>query len=442
MIASLCDGVLRVDGFGASADTIATVPPCARSASRSRGPAADAARPRRRPARPASRPRSGSTSRTRARSCGSCRGAGRPDRGVRARRRRQHPPPADGADRRAAGPDGRRPSRRPTAARRSAITATGRSTPITYRLPVASAQVKSCVLLAGPLRRARGDRGRGAGPDPRPHRADAARRPACPSTAGRAGSPCRRSQELHLDEVDVPGDFSSAAPFVVAATSLSGSGLTLRGVGINPTRTGLLTVMERMGARVGSSTAAGGGEPVADIEVRPAELVAAEVEPELVPLADRRAAAGRPARMLRPRRHHDPRGGRAARQGVRPDRGDRGRGAERGRRPRRAARGRLPDPRRPRPAARRERRRGRRPPGCDARRRRRRLLAARRRGARLRRARRELPRLRGAPGRGERLTRGGDHRRPRGRRQEHRRPRRGRAARLPPTSTRARCTAS
>ena len=83
----------------------------------------------------------------------------------------------------------------------------------------------------------------------------------------------------------MPGDFSSAAPFIVAATALSGSNLTLRDVGVNPTRTGLLTVMERMGARVGVfRRRLAGGEPVADIEVRPAELVAADVEPELVPL--------------------------------------------------------------------------------------------------------------------------------------------------------------
>jgi 3-phosphoshikimate 1-carboxyvinyltransferase len=92
-------------------------------------------------------------------------------------------------------------------------------------------------------------------------------------------------QELRLGEVDVPGDFSSAAPFIVAATALSGSNLTLRDVGVNPTRTGLLTVMERMGARVGVfRRRLASGEPVADIEVRPAELVAADVEPELVPL--------------------------------------------------------------------------------------------------------------------------------------------------------------
>ena len=164
------------------------------------------------------------------------------------------------------------------------LTATGAVEPISYTLPVASAQVKSCVLLAGlyashgvtevlepvPTRdhTERLLRAAGAAVDRRPGRV--------------AVSPAR---ELRLDEVDVPGDFSSAAPFIVAGTVLAGSNLTLRGVGINPTRTGLLTVMERMGARVGIfRRRESGGEPVADIEVRPAELVAADVEPELVPL--------------------------------------------------------------------------------------------------------------------------------------------------------------
>src|SRR5262249_13146985 len=63
-----------------------------------------------------------------------------------------------------------------------------------------------------------------------------------------------------------------------------GSNLTLRGVGINPTRTGLLAVMERMGARVGLfRRRIVGGEPVADIEVRPCELVAADVTADQVP---------------------------------------------------------------------------------------------------------------------------------------------------------------
>ncbi|HEV8452906.1 MAG TPA: hypothetical protein VGQ45_15840, partial [Gaiellales bacterium] len=80
------------------------------------------------------------------------------------------------------------------------------------------------------------------------------------------------------------GDFSSAAPFIAAATILQGSSLTLRDISINPTRTGMLAVLERMGARVGLfRRRLAAGEPVADIEVRPAELVATDIEAEIVP---------------------------------------------------------------------------------------------------------------------------------------------------------------
>jgi 3-phosphoshikimate 1-carboxyvinyltransferase len=161
--------------------------------------------------------------------------------------------------------------------------ATGAVEPITYRLPVASAQVKSCVLFAGLFC----ERGMTVVEEPIPTRDHTER------MLARAGVPVDRRpgrvaispvRELVLSEVEVPGDFSSAAPFIVAATILQGSNLTLRGIGINPTRTGLLAVMERMGARVGLfRRRLAGGEPVADIEVRPAELVAADVAPEAVP---------------------------------------------------------------------------------------------------------------------------------------------------------------
>ena len=95
----------------------------------------------------------------------------------------------------------------------------------------------------------------------------------------------RPAEALRLSEIEVPGDISSAAPFIVAATLLPESHLFLRGVGVNPGRTGLLTVLERMGARIGlfNRRTTAGGEPVADIEVRHAELVATEIEPEIVP---------------------------------------------------------------------------------------------------------------------------------------------------------------
>ena len=104
-----------------------------------------------------------------------------------------------------------------------------------------------------------------------------------------SGRPARSSvwpvERLELDRVEVPGDFSSAAPLIVAATLLPGSELDLHGVGINPTRTGLLDVLERMRARVTLFNKRKlGAEPVADIEVRSSpSLVATRVAPAEVP---------------------------------------------------------------------------------------------------------------------------------------------------------------
>jgi 3-phosphoshikimate 1-carboxyvinyltransferase len=83
----------------------------------------------------------------------------------------------------------------------------------------------------------------------------------------------------------VPADPSSAAPFLVAATLLLESRLFLRAISMNPARIGILTVLERMGGRITvfNRRTLPGGEPVADLEVRPSELVACEIEPEIVP---------------------------------------------------------------------------------------------------------------------------------------------------------------
>lgn len=151
------------------------------------------------------------------------------------------------------------------------------------RPAVASAQVKSAILFAGLY----AGHGVTTVEEPIPTRDHTER------MLRAAGVPVDRRpglvsvspvSALELDRIEVPGDFSSAAPFIVAATILQGSSLHLRGVGINPTRTGLLAVMERMGARVGLfRRRVVGGEPVADIEVRPAELVASDVAAEAVP---------------------------------------------------------------------------------------------------------------------------------------------------------------
>ncbi|MFA9400776.1 MAG: 3-phosphoshikimate 1-carboxyvinyltransferase, partial [Acidobacteriota bacterium] len=78
--------------------------------------------------------------------------------------------------------------------------------------------------------------------------------------------------ELRLDEVEVPADISSAAFFMVAATVIAGSEVTLDRVGINPTRTGILTILERMGADIEVEAQAGYGEPIGRITVRSSGL--------------------------------------------------------------------------------------------------------------------------------------------------------------------------
>jgi 3-phosphoshikimate 1-carboxyvinyltransferase len=155
--------------------------------------------------------------------------------------------------------------------------------PIRYELAVASAQVKSCVLLAGLL--AEGGPTTVLEPVATRDHTERMLRAAGASVRTAPGlvevRPAERLQPLRLQ---VPGDFSSAAPFLVAATLLPGSRLRLAGVGVNPTRTGLMNVLERMGARISFyNRTASGGEPVADVEVEHADLVATEVAPDEVP---------------------------------------------------------------------------------------------------------------------------------------------------------------
>ncbi len=153
---------------------------------------------------------------------------------------------------------------------------------IRYELPVASAQVKSCVLLAG-LYAA----GQTTVVEPLPTRDHTE---LMLEAAGvRVTRKQRRvslgpAEHLRLGEVDVPGDFSAAAPFIVAATLLPGSELTIHDVGINPRRTGLLDVLARMGARITIfNRHKSAGEPVGDVDVRAAELTATTVSAEEVP---------------------------------------------------------------------------------------------------------------------------------------------------------------
>jgi 3-phosphoshikimate 1-carboxyvinyltransferase len=160
---------------------------------------------------------------------------------------------------------------------------------IHYALPVASAQVKSAVLLAGLY--AKGPTTVVESAVTRDHTERMLQGFGCRVDAlgGRVRlDPPARLQACSLE---VPGDFSSSAFFLVAGSisgraAAPGAGLVIRGVGINPTRTGLLDILALMGAdlRVVNHRSAG-AEPVADIEVHPAALQGIHVPEHLVPLA-------------------------------------------------------------------------------------------------------------------------------------------------------------
>ncbi len=155
---------------------------------------------------------------------------------------------------------------------------------IDYRLPVASAQVKSAVLLAGLL--TEGGRTTVVEPQPtRDHTELLLAQAGALIVSRPTSASVEAAQRLSLPEVEIPGDFSSAAPFIVAATLLAGSELTIHGVGLNPRRTGLLSVLERMGARIAVyNRRRAGGELIGDLDVRSAELVGTSVTAREVPL--------------------------------------------------------------------------------------------------------------------------------------------------------------
>ncbi len=153
---------------------------------------------------------------------------------------------------------------------------------IDYECPVASAQVKSAILLAGLY---------ASGPttvrEPHPTR-DYTERMLSAFGADIDFAPglatLRPGRTLTATSVDVPADFSSAAFFLVAASVIPGSHLVLERVGVNPRRTGLLEALRLMGADLTVRPAGEqGGEPVADIEVRAARLRGAAIPEALVP---------------------------------------------------------------------------------------------------------------------------------------------------------------
>jgi 3-phosphoshikimate 1-carboxyvinyltransferase len=155
---------------------------------------------------------------------------------------------------------------------------------IEYQMPIASAQVKSALLLAGL---------NAAGPTvinaPGPSRDHTERLLAamgadihCVENRVSLAGPT----DLSCVDIEVPGDFSSAAFFLVAGCLAAPAGLLVRNVGLNPTRTGLLSILNLMGAdiRIHNERSVG-GEPVADLEARQVDLQGARIPTDLVPLA-------------------------------------------------------------------------------------------------------------------------------------------------------------
>jgi len=160
---------------------------------------------------------------------------------------------------------------------------------IKYVMPMASAQVKSCVLLAGlyatgetcvtepaPTRDHTERMLQGFGYDVRRVAGEGGISTVCLAGGG----------NLKATTIDVPADISSAAFFLVAASIAPGSDLVLEHVGVNPTRTGVIEILRLMGAHIEVlNERTVGGEPVADLRVRSAELKGIAIPEALVPLA-------------------------------------------------------------------------------------------------------------------------------------------------------------
>jgi 3-phosphoshikimate 1-carboxyvinyltransferase len=155
---------------------------------------------------------------------------------------------------------------------------------IRYEMPVASAQVKSCILLAAlyakglteviePLKS-------------RDHTERMLRSFGVDLEQSENTIRLEGRQRLAATDIEVPGDISSAGFFIVAGLLVPGSNIVIRGVGINPTRTGLLEILESMGARIALENQASlGDEPTADIVVQTSRLHGVKIGKDLIPRA-------------------------------------------------------------------------------------------------------------------------------------------------------------
>jgi 3-phosphoshikimate 1-carboxyvinyltransferase len=155
---------------------------------------------------------------------------------------------------------------------------------INYRMPMASAQVKSCCLLAGMYAQ-----GKTCVTEPaitRDHTERMLKAFGCDVRVEDSTACITGPAKLVAADIDVPADISSAAFFMVGASIAADSDIVLQHVGINPTRTGVIDILKLMGADISlSNEQEVGGEPVADIRIRSAKLKGIHIPEELVPLA-------------------------------------------------------------------------------------------------------------------------------------------------------------
>ncbi len=157
-------------------------------------------------------------------------------------------------------------------------------TGIEYELPIASAQVKSCLLFAALL--AEGETWVREPARSRDHTERMLAAAGADVAWLRGGISVRPAKKLEPGDLAVPADFSSAAFFIVAALLVPGSEVSLESVGTNPTRTGLLAMLERMGASIEvEPVGERGGEPIGNVRVRTSSLHGTEAGGEEIPLA-------------------------------------------------------------------------------------------------------------------------------------------------------------
>jgi 3-phosphoshikimate 1-carboxyvinyltransferase len=155
---------------------------------------------------------------------------------------------------------------------------------IDYALPVASAQVKSAILLAGLYAEGKTTVAEPAVTRDHTERMLTSMGVRLESDAGKIG--ITGGQKLRATDIQVPADLSSAA-FLILASLVSKNGeLVIRRVGVNPTRTGVIDVLRQIGARIDiENEGLLGNEPVADLRIRPSSLRGIDIDPDIVSLA-------------------------------------------------------------------------------------------------------------------------------------------------------------